>query len=225
MTASITEALRIARGYVADDVKRKPSGYDPSSDLRVIDAALSSLSCGEARERIAFFQAVADGYQGKIENGLLIVENPDATPENFAEVDPNLVISADAILATGCVPGEAAIRADEREKCASDAFQAVTRVVISDDGDTVLADHRYWEGRWRDADRELSTLRARVREVVGPFAEIRQALELISANKPGDELLDERAIFQTWGLKDTPTSKQITLGHLRAARQLMEEVK
>lgn len=87
------------------------------------------------------------------------------------------------------------------------------------------ADHRYWEGRWRDADRELSTLRARVREVVGPFAEIRQALELISANKPGDELLDERAIFQTWGLKDTPTSKQITLGHLRAARQLMEEVK
>lgn len=72
---------------------------------------------------------------------------------------------------------------------------------------------------------ELSTLRARVREVVGPFAEIRQALELISANKPGDELLDERAIFQTWGLKDTPTSKQITLGHLRAARQLMEDLK
>lgn len=75
------------------------------------------------------------------------------------------------------------------------------------------------------AESELSTLRARVREVVGPFAEIRQALELISANKPGDELLDERAIFQTWGLKDTPTSKQITLGHLRAASQLIEEVK
>ena len=34
------------------------------------------------------------------------------------------------------------------------------------------ADHRYWEGRWRDADRELSTLRARVREVVGPFSRL-----------------------------------------------------
>ena len=78
---------------------------------------------------------------------------------------------------------------------------------------------------WREERDKNATLRARVQEVVGPFAEIRQALELISANKPGDELLDERAIFQTWGLKDTPTSKQITLGHLRAARQLMEEVK
>lgn len=78
---------------------------------------------------------------------------------------------------------------------------------------------------WREERDKRIALRARVREVVGPFAEIRQALELISANKPGDELLDERAIFQTWGLKDTPTSKQITLGHLRAARQLMEEVK
>ena len=56
-------------------------------------------------------------------------------------------------------------------------------------------------------------------EVLRPFAEIREALELISANKPGDVLQDERAIFQTWGLKDTPTSRQITLGHLRAARQ------
>lgn len=86
-------------------------------------------------------------------------------------------------------------------------------------------EYRSIEDRARAAESELSTLRARVREVVWPFAEIRQALELISANKPGDELLDERAIFQTWGLKDTPTSKQITLGHLRAARQLNEDLK
>ena len=31
-------------------------------------------------------------------------------------------------------------------------------------------------------------------EVLRPFAEIREALELISANKPGDVLQDERAI-------------------------------
>ena len=71
------------------------------------------------------------------------------------------------------------------------------------------------ESRAEQAERAL----AEAVEVLRPFAEIREALELISANKPGDVLQDERAIFQTWGLKDTPTSRQITLGHLRAARQ------
>lgn len=38
-------------------------------------------------------------------------------------------------------PEEAAIRADEREWCAQEAFTAVTHVVIPDDGNTTLADH------------------------------------------------------------------------------------
>lgn len=75
------------------------------------------------------------------------------------------------------------------------------------------------QSRAEQAERAL----AEAVEVLRPFAEIREALELISANKPGDVLLDERAIFQTWGLKDTPTSRQITLGHLRAARQFVKE--
>lgn len=84
-----------------------------------------------------------------------------------------------------------------------------------------------------DNDKEYEAMRSRAEqaeralaeavEVLRPFAEIREALELISANKPGDVLQDERAIFQTWGLKDTPTSRQITLGHLRAARQFVKE--
>ena len=49
--------------------------------------------------------------------------------------------AAERILATGLVPDEAAVRADEREKCAQEAFTAVTHVVIPDDGNTTLADH------------------------------------------------------------------------------------
>ncbi|BEV43988.1 hypothetical protein [Afipia carboxidovorans] len=97
MTASIKEALRIARGYVADDVKRKPSGYDPSSDLRVIDDAVASLSCGEARERIARI----------IDPGVIIDGVEYQTPDRRNARNAK----ADAILATGCVPGEASIRA------------------------------------------------------------------------------------------------------------------
>lgn len=59
------------------------------------------------------------------------------------------------------------------------------------------------------AESELSTLRARVREVVGPFAE--QA----SKYDPDEGDSHEHA----WDRLD------LTIGHLRAARQLMEEVK
>lgn len=111
------------------------------------------------------------------------------------------------------------------ERVVSDRDEAATAL---EEARAEIEAANYAHARMRDrahaAESELSTLRARVREVVRPFAKIRQALELISANKPGDELLDDRAIFQTWGLKDTPTSKQITLGHLRAARQLMEDL-
>ena len=71
------------------------------------------------------------------------------------------------------------------------------------------ADHRYWEGRWRDADRELSTLRARVREVVG------LGLDVISEERgwgtyprmEGSEIYTDADVFS------------------RAARQLNEDLK
>lgn len=59
------------------------------------------------------------------------------------------------------------------------------------------------------AESELSTLRARVREVVGPFAE--QA----SKYDPDEGDSHEHAWYRL----------DLTIGHLRAARQLMEEVK
>lgn len=113
MTASIKEALRIARGYVADDVKRKPSGYDPSSDLRVIDDAVASLSCGEARERIARIIDPNAGWGVKLDSDYLDLRQEQAKMEDEQRV---ALRKADAILATGCVPDEASIRADEREK-------------------------------------------------------------------------------------------------------------
>jgi len=70
------------------------------------------------------------------------------------------------------------------------------------------ADHRYWEGRWRDTDRELSTLRARVREDVGPFV----SADLADCK---DCIDNDDKHYQSQWLADA----------LRAARQLMEEVK
>lgn len=72
--------------------------------------------------------------------------------------------------------------------------------------------------------RQIDSLSARLadaRRVIEPFAEMRVALDLIAADKPGEQLLDNRAVFQTWGLKGTPKAKQITLGHLRAARDFL----
>ena len=55
------------------------------------------------------------------------------------------------------------------------------------------------------------SLRARVREVVGPFAE--------AADDICDQSSDSAHIWEA------PCAMNITRGHLRAARQLMEEVK
>lgn len=57
-------------------------------------------------------------------------------------------------------------------------------------------------------------------EALEPFAAMWMALELIDAEKVGSDLLghEDRAIFQTWGKRDTPKSAQITLGDLRRAR-------
>lgn len=70
-------------------------------------------------------------------------------------------------------------------------------------GDEILA-------RAISAESELSTLRARVREVVGPFARL--------DTSHTDDIDDSALVFENEG-------GNIVLGHLRAACQLMEEVK
>lgn len=57
----------------------------------------------------------------------------------------------------------------------------------------------------------VESLRARVREVVGPFAGA--AADLDDADRDATDI---------W---EAPCAMQINVGHLRAARQLMEEVK
>ena len=46
--AELVKALRMARGYIADDVRRKPSEYDPSFDLATIDSALTRFREAQA---------------------------------------------------------------------------------------------------------------------------------------------------------------------------------
>ena len=69
-------------------------------------------------------------------------------------------------------------------------------------GDEILA-------RALAAESELSTLRARIREVVGPFGDLAQRYD------PDEGDGHEHA----WGRLD------LTIGHLRAARQLNEDLK
>ena len=104
---------------------------------------------------------------------------------------------------------------------AADLIEQQAASLAAKDGAIRLLDERcaQYERRAEQAERAL----AEAVEVLRPFAEIREALELISANKPGDVLQDERAIFQTGGLKATPTSGQTPLGPLRAARQFVKE--
>jgi hypothetical protein len=55
----------------------------------------------DKREARVILQAIADGYTGTICDGFIVVENPDATPQNLAlgGVDPNLVIEAKTLIA------------------------------------------------------------------------------------------------------------------------------
>ena len=69
--------------------------------------------------------------------------------------------------------------------------------------------------QWKAKCEELSTLRARVREVVGPFAKY---VEVTDSDWAHDS--SEIGCTIVNGLRHS-----IKLGHLRAARQLMEEVK
>lgn len=61
-----------------------------------------------------------------------------------------------------------------------------------------------------------------VRAALEPFAKAWIALDDIAFRK-NDTLKMDRAIFQTWGLKGTIASAQITIGDLKLANDVLEE--
>lgn len=77
-----------------------------------------------------------------------------------------------------------------------------------------------WRARAIAAESELSTLRARFREVVGPFAELEATGWTGSyLSQPGHDGDDVSVLYHA------ESNITVTRGHFRAARQLMEEVK
>ena len=114
MTASIKEALAAARQFV-----EHAPGSNAKATLAKIDAALASLSCGEARERIA---RIIHGDDKNFDE-LKDIASSHGPYNHYREFLAELYAKADAILATGCVTDEAAIRADQKERDARIAEQ------------------------------------------------------------------------------------------------------
>ncbi|MCO5129784.1 MAG: hypothetical protein M9932_04375 [Xanthobacteraceae bacterium] len=77
-----------------------------------------------------------------------------------------------------------------------------------------------WRARADAAESELSALRARVREVVGPFAMLEATGWTGSYfSEPGHDGDNVSILYHA------ESHTTVTRGHFRAARQLMEEVK
>lgn len=109
---SIKEALAAARQFV-----EHAPGSNAKATLVKIDAALAQLESADARERIA--DAIAGELVRQRGSGAdLIVGVRDDAECLVVKGDIEILSLATAILATDLVPDEAAIRADEREKCA-----------------------------------------------------------------------------------------------------------
>ena len=146
MTASIKEVLERCRNYIASPLRMSNDDDEKKRRDDIVmcaDQALASLESGDARERVA--QAVTAELERMYKDGapMCMREGETTWRTYYAGFDLSMFANriVDAILATGLVPDEAAVRADEREKCAQEAFTAVTHVVIPDDGNTTLADH------------------------------------------------------------------------------------
>lgn len=122
MTASIKGALESAEKalrFLADHDRPQggQSRYNAEHLIDIADhakAALASLSCGEARERIARIIDPNAGWGVKLDSDYLDLRQEQAKMEDEQRV---ALRKADAILATGCVPNEDAI-SDKREKIA-----------------------------------------------------------------------------------------------------------
>lgn len=85
----------------AQEICGNPDAVSTDSAVVMAVNGPPATPAGLGADEISFFQAVADGYSGKIEHGCLIVENPKADPQSLAlgGVSPNLVLDATAILA------------------------------------------------------------------------------------------------------------------------------
>lgn len=116
-----------ARSIAQDDDDEKELRRQLYHIEALAKSALASIQGEDAVERVA-----------RIKSLLVSFHRNSCYPEAMTG---ELNDAAERILATGLVPDEAAVRADEREKCAQEAFTAVTHVVIPDDGNTTLADH------------------------------------------------------------------------------------
>lgn len=101
MTASIKGALAAARQFV-----EHAPGSNAKATLVKVDEALASLSCGEARERIARIirRAMIDNPTGG---------TSEERAAKRASIADEYATAYLADLATGCVPDEASIRADQ----------------------------------------------------------------------------------------------------------------
>jgi len=99
------EALEAARKCIW-------SGGDSLATVAIIDEALAFLQGEDAVERVARIRLIASKCFDP--TGFEIDGTPIYAVAEWKAAESTL----DAILATGLVPDEAAIRADEREKCA-----------------------------------------------------------------------------------------------------------
>lgn len=238
------EALERLRDYLRGEAKKTDTCYTCYTDQAAFIATrlstiLASLQGEDAVERVA---RIIDP------DGFCPEPNPDESKLVRAARRHLACEKARAILATGLVPDEAAVRtdntanlisiiadirektglggkpmlieladaivaemdrrvADEREKCA-EARAEIDRLnaQVEEALRSCLAER---EGRLK-AEAAISTLRARVREVVGPFSRLD-----ISHT---DDIDDSALVFENEG-------GNIVLGHLRAARQLNEDLK
>lgn len=125
MTASIKEALEqiAARSIAQNDDDEKELRRQLYHIDSLAKSALSSLSSGEARERIA--RCIVGPHKPvPFGSKFTLEELREVRWNNSDGLERALAISAaDAILATGCVPGEASIRADQKERDARIAEQ------------------------------------------------------------------------------------------------------
>lgn len=141
---ALEELLRCANaivGAVDGAEETPPSGLDaPHNSGERDPSAMSDYLLGGTELRVR--ARLAWNNWPDSDESRRIIANHEARDKYSADAWDRVIA---AILASGLVtaahPNESAIRADERERCAQEAFTAVTHVVIPDDGNTTLADH------------------------------------------------------------------------------------
>lgn len=153
MTApSVREALEITAGILQDMIQRGQivvgitgtnAYYIGEGVMPTIAAALATPPAptpSAGRDVVNLLQAIVDGFEGKVQFGHLIVENPKATPESIAlgGESPDIAITAAEILAL--LSDAAAIRAEATDVMVKAAHDAKIFLNMTDEG---------WRKAWR----------------------------------------------------------------------------